>query len=254
MMKKLKAILRILIALSIVAVVVIAIIKMRSRACEKIEVKFHYNGEFLPLDETGVTSMLEDAEIPIIGEELKNIPLHQVSNVLKTNPFVKEIEKMYFTGTSLVISILLKTPLLHIYPLTGEQYFMDEDGMLLPYSPNIKENLMVANGQITEQYNSSYRLNEGKRILRSLYLIAKTIHADPFYNAQFRQMYVNDNLEIELIPTVGNHIVLFGNEERISDKLFILQKTYTDALAYTGMDQYKQLDVRFRNRVIAQKR
>ena len=90
-------------------------------------------------------------------------------------------------------------------------------------------------------------------VMERLYLIAQAILEDPFSTAQFRQMYVNEKQEIELIPTVGNHVVLFGTEENAEDKLFNLKETYSHALVY-GVEQYKQLDARYKNRIIAKKR
>ena len=57
-----------------------------------------------------------------------------------------------------------------------------------------------------------------------------------------------------LIPTVGRHKVIFGTDKNMEEKLFNLQQTYQQGLAYMGMDQYATLDVRYKNRVIAKKK
>ena len=80
------------------------------------------------------------------------------------------------------------------------------------------------------------------------------MHGNDFYRAQFRQFYVQNNNEVVLVPTVGRHKILFGTDKNMEEKLFNLQQTYQQGLAYMGMDQYATLDVRYKNRVIAKKK
>ena len=88
----------------------------------------------------------------------------------------------------------------------------------------------------------------------SAYNIAHAIQQNEFAKVQFRQIYINENQEIELIPSVGRLTVLFGDDTDAAEKLVHLREVYRNGLIYTNINQYTQLDVRFKNRVIAKKR
>ena len=252
-MNQIKAVLKILLALFIVALIVVSIVKMQNRKCSEIQVNLNYEGEHPPLNQESVIALLEQENIPIIGLELKDIPLEKISETLNKNNFIKETESIDFKGTTLTITILLKTLILHVYPEKGEQFFIDETGFLLPYSPLVKEKIMVANGAIKEQFTPETNVEKDSTQLHVLYEIASAIRKNPFCEAQFCQIYMDKDQEMELIPAIGQHIVKFGKGDRIEEKLSDIENIYTNVLAYKGMDQYKELDVRFQNRVIAKK-
>jgi cell division protein FtsQ len=253
-MDKFKAVLKILLALFIIALIVVSIVKMQNRKCSDIQVTIKYNGEYPPLDQQSIISLLEQAKVPIIGFELKDVPLEKISDILEKNNFIKNIESVDFNGTKLVITVCLKTLLLHIYPEKGEQFFMDEDGGILPFSPLVKEKVMVANGAIKSQFISETDIEEDTTLRKTLYEVASAIRENPFCEAQFCQIYINKDQDIELIPMIGQLVVYFGKDDRIEEKLSNIENVYAQVLSYKGMDHYKELDVRFQNRVIAKKR
>jgi cell division protein FtsQ len=252
-MSKIKPLLVIILTIGIITVAILAIVKMRARECDKIQVTIQFEGEYPTVTESDVINMIKKSGVQLIGKELKEIDLGEVSAVIAQNPFILQTNKIYFQNKSAVIDITLKKILLHVYPQKGEQYFIDENGHFLPYSPEVRDNLIIANGNIKTQYKPDSRIDD-KSIISSIFRIAQLIEENEFYAAQFRQLYVNDQNEIEIIPTVGKHVILFGDEKNAAEKLFNLKETYKNGLTYVGMDQYALLDVRYKNRVIAKKR
>jgi len=57
-----------------------------------------------------------------------------------------------------------------------------------------------------------------------------------------------------LVATVGKQVILFGNDDNASEKLFNLKQVYQNGLSHKGYDRYTQLDVRYKNRIIAQRK
>lgn len=253
-MKKIKAAIRILIAIGIISIMIIAILQMQSRQCEKILVKIHHEGSDPTVTQEDIIHMFQDAGVSIIGEEIKEIDKGLLSGIIARNPFIEKINKVFFAGTTLIIDIQLRELLLRVFPEEGVPYFMDKSGFLLPYSLKVKDNLLVANGAISETYKDNCQVDTMETILHSLHTVAKILNDDDFYSAQFRQIHVTARHQLELIPSVGKHIVLFGDEKSAGEKLFNLKETYKNALVYMDMDQYALLDVRFKNRVVARRK
>lgn len=254
-MKKFKAIVKIAVTIGIVAVVAIAILQMRSRQCKEMKVRIDREIEN-PLVSTGdIDRLLRDSGIVVVGKNFKEITSisGKLLQLVERHPFVQSCDKVFFAGSTLVFDITPREPLIRIYPSGGEQYFLDKKGHTLPYSERVKENLVIANGNHIPRYKGEKQA-DSVPVLKSIFTIGSQICENEFSSAQFRQIYINEGGDVELIPTIGNHIVLFGDHENTPEKLFHLEETYKKALSYMGMEQYASLDVRFKNRVIARKK
>jgi cell division protein FtsQ len=91
-------------------------------------------------------------------------------------------------------------------------------------------------------------------IVEKVFRMADFIRKSDFWNAQVEQIYVNANGEIEIIPRVGNHLIIFGDindmEEKF-DKLFLF---YKEGLSKTGWNQYKTINLTFKGQIVCTKK
>lgn len=253
-MKVFRFIMVCILALAVVAGIVLSVTRLPQRPCSGYDFCVNYEGQYPAITEDGISQMINNQGIKTIGTAMKDINLEEIAKLLWQNPYIERVNQVRFSGTKLKIDITLKQILLHVYTQDGQQYFVDEQGYLLPYSIDVTENVMVANGKISEHYAKGKNISKVKGNLNRVYQIATCINENDFYKAQFRQLYVEANNEVVLVPTVGRHVVLFGTEDNGEEKLFNLQQTYENGLAYMDMDAYSTLDVRYKNRVIAKKK
>lgn len=253
-MKYLKPILLILLSIFTIVIVVIAVINMQHRRCEKIDIIIHHEGNAPSVTPEELILTLKEEKIKIVGQERKEINEDAILTSLSAHPYIKQISSIRFFGKTLLIDIVLRELLLHVYPIVGEQYFIDNEGFLLPYNPNVQERLLVANGYIQDVYRKGLNVKNIKSPLWSIFETATLIYQNDFYKAQFKQLYLNQYQEIEMIPTLGKHVILLGKGENLEEKLFNMEQTYKQALVYLNSEQYIQFDVRFKNRVVAKKK
>ena len=252
-MKLFKTILRVVLVLSLIVFAVLAIIQMQNRTCTGIKVIIDYKGENDILTEHDVIQLIEAAQIKTTSEKLKTIPLESIRNILSKEIYINKINKIYFSGTTLVIDISLREILLYVFPENEKPFFIDQNGIMIPFSPKIKEKLIIVNGKLNIQYVPKKSITDSKSILNSIYQIATLIQKDPFLQENFKQIYVNDQKVIELIPLNGTLTILFGDEIEAQEKLFKIKEIYTNVLPYSADKKYSLIDVRFKNRVIAKK-
>lgn len=253
-MKIFRFVVTVLLCAAIVVGIVLAAINMPKRPCSGYDFKVQYAGEYPALCDSDICQMIAQNNVHTIGVPMKDVELEKIADLLSQNPYVESVDEVRFSSTKLKIQVTLKNILLHVYAQDGSQYFVDENGNLLPFSMNVRENVMVANGNIPEKFAKGKNIASGKGNLTKAYKIATCINDDEFYRTQFRQLYIDAHNEVVLVPTVGRHIVMFGSEANAQEKLFNLQQTYQKGLAYMGMDAYSSLDLRYKNRVIAKKR
>lgn len=244
----------VILCLAVLAGIVFAAVNMPKRPCSGYDLLVNYDGEYPAVSDADIRQMIEDKQIKIVGVPLKDIDLEEIAQQLQENPYIKKVNEVRFSSTKLRIVVTLKNILLHVYTQNGNQFFVDDEGYMLPFSMVVQENVPIANGKITDAFVEGKNVNNSNTNLHRVYRIAAYMNSNDFYRAQFRQLYVTTTNEVILVPTVGRHKILFGTDENMEEKLFNLQQTYQQGLAYMGMDQYASLDLRYKNRVIAKKR
>ena len=75
---------------------------------------------------------------------------------------------------------------------------------------------------------------------------------DNFFSpvVQIDQIYINENNEVQLIPRVGDHLIVLGNFDRYEQKLEKLRKFYLFGLNETSWNIYSKIDLRFKDQVV----
>ena len=247
-MKYVKPIVRILLSITLVVVLILAFVKMPRQQCERIQAVAHTQNESVILSQADIDSLLSDAKIEIIGKAIKEIDLGDVDSLLKNNPFIETVNFLHFAGKKLVIDYTLREIVLHVFTPSGEHYFVDSKGIVVPFTMKMKDYLMVVNGNISDNFKAGKKA-PGK--LQDALALTRKINENDFYQAQFRQIYLNSRNELELTTTVGGQTILFGNMDNADEKLENLKTVYEKGLSHKGYNTYAQLDARYKNRIIA---
>ena len=87
----------------------------------------------------------------------------------------------------------------------------------------------------------------------NLYKLSTYITEDKFLKSQIEQIYVDPNGEFELIPRIGNHIILVGGAENLEDKFERLFVFYKYGLSKTGWSKYNIINIKFKNQIVCSK-
>ena len=74
-----------------------------------------------------------------------------------------------------------------------------------------------------------------------------------FWMAQVDQVNIS-NYEFELVPKLGNHLIQFGNTEKMEQKFNRLLLFYKNIMNKTGWNYYSALDVRYDKQLVAVRR
>lgn len=247
-MKYVKPIVRILLSITLIVVFILACIHMPKQRCERISVVTHTQNESVMLSQKDVESLLSQAKIEVLGKAVKEVDLGEIITLLKANPYVSNVNFVHFAGKKLVIDYTLKQIVLHVFTPSGEHYFVDNEGIIVPFTPKMQDYLMVVNGNIPDKHISGKKAP--KKVQEALSLTRK-INENDFYQAQFRQIYLNSRGDLELTTAVGGQTVLFGSLDNADQKLKNLKTVYEKGLSHKGYNTYAQLDARYKNRIIA---
>jgi cell division protein FtsQ len=91
------------------------------------------------------------------------------------------------------------------------------------------------------------------KIIDQVYALSSFIEKDSFWSSNIEQIYVNESQELELVPRIGSHIILMGDTTNMKDKFDRLMVFYKEGLSKTGWNNYKVINVKFRNQVVCSK-
>lgn len=249
---RLKGILLLILLIAVVAGVVIAIVCLRPKTCERVEVRLEYTGEDTLLTRQEVLSILKSHGLQLVGSAPGQLRRADVENALRTNVWFDSLLNLTPVGSTLMMDIRVKSPLIAVYPANGMPYYIGHDGELLPDNSRVHSPLMVLNGKVTTPYCAGKTVAAVKeRSLEEAYHIAVAIQNDSVFSSQLTQLYVNDDAEIEAYSPLFRHSVLFGHADNLEQKLRQLHIVYDKALIYMPADTYSKVDIRFKNRVFA---
>ena len=252
---KLKGILLLLLLVAVTAGVVLAIVYLRPKECDKVEVRLAYTGPDTLLTDGEVLGILKSKGIVLEGSAPGKLRRSQIEEALRSNVWFDTLLNLTPMGTALMMEVRVKSPFIAVFPNGGLPYFIGNNGEILPDNSRVSSTLFVLNGNITTPYTPHKNVRDVKDTsLYEAYLIARAIAADTLLSGQLTQLYVNDNSEIEAYNTLDRHSVLIGHADNIGKKLEQLHIVYDEALIYLPAGMYSQVDVRFQNRVFATKK
>jgi cell division protein FtsQ len=252
-MKIIKFIVSFLLFLGILVLMVWAIVKSNDRTCNQISILINHSGKYELLTKSDVLQILKQNNLEWEGKANKEIELSSINKILARENYIKTVDNVHFLGTKLQIEVTLYDILLEVQPQNGDKFLLDVNGVYLPYSPKVENDVIVAQGKIPYNFRKKETVTFDDNEMYELFTIASLIHEDPFYSDLFHQLSVNDKQEIILHPSVGNLPVLFGTAQDAQNKLKSLRYMYKEVLPYMDENQYAQLDVRFKNRIVATK-
>ena len=122
----------------------------------------------------------------------------------------------------------------------------------MPLSEKMSAKLPVFTGYPIDSKKN--RTPAERKLIRDVKDISLFLLNDPFWMAQISQIDITPSKEFEMIPTVGNHIIEFGDGTDYKTKFKKLFIFYKQILSKTGMDKYERLKIQYNNEIIGVKR
>jgi len=242
-----------LLTLGILFLMIWSIVRAHNQKCTGVSIVIFAPGKSELLTQSDVLNILNQNNMEWEGKKMKEIELSVINKILTQENYIKSVDKVHFSGSKLQIEVSLYDILLEVNSNTGQKFLLDVEGTYLPYSPKVGNDVIVVNGFINNTFQQNKTITPENNALYEVFTVASLIKKDSFYAALFHKIYVNDKQEFVLYPSVGKLPVLFGTVQDAESKLKTLKYMYEEVLPYMKDDKYAQLDVRFKNRIVATK-
>ena len=254
-----------LIITAIIAFVALAtVIGHGFRKCTNLNIKVDYDSASVFITADEVKSHLIKTFGNPVGQRLNEINVQSIESLLQTNPFIFEAQANIDLSGVLNVEIKQKNPLIRVHTKKGQQYYITDEGQMMPISEHGSQRTPIASGEISDYYSSVRNLqNESspiedtllkRSVLFRLWYLAKKIKSDPFMDAQTDQIYVNEKGEFELVTRVGGQLVIIGNIDNLEKKFTKLKALYTESFNQIGWNKYSIINLKFKNQVVCTKK
>lgn len=224
-------------------VLILITIKYSNIRCNEVVITIADSSVQMYIEEKEILSLLESNGGRVIGAPIDSINTAELEELLLKQPIIRRAELYKTFNGKLKIDIWQRQPVVRIFGLGNEHFYIDREGAIMPLPANYRPNVIVANGKIKKK----------SAILHDIWKLALFIDSHEFWKAQIEQIYVTPKLEFELIPRVGSHIIEFGNIDNYEYKFQKLEAVYTKALQSVGWNKYKAINVKFSDQVICKK-
>lgn len=229
--------------LLVVGYLIIAItafnVKPAGLVCEDIGlvIKDSVNAGFITKKE--VATILTKNKANPVGKKVEDIDLKVLEEILSKHPLIDQVECFKVPSGKIFVEVTQRVPVLRVFSATGESYFIDNKGTVMPPEARCVAHLPVVTGSVEKSF-----------AMTDLYQFALFLQKNKFWDAQIEQINVLKGREIELVPRVGDHIVFLGKMDNYENKLDRLKEFYRKGLNKVGWNKYDRISLEFGNQII----
>ena len=212
----------------------------QENVCHKLEIIFNDGDKVQLINQQDVARILEENNLNPVGKTIKYISTENIEVTLHKNPMIKTVE-CYKTPSGVVfIKLQQRCPKLRVVGLGS--YYIDTDRKPMPVSQNYAAYVPVISGKVTVSMASGIMFD-----------FVTFLEKNSFWNAQIEQINVRDDKKIELVPRVGDGIILLGSLDNYQSKLEKLHKLYVNGFNTIGWNRYKLIDLEYKGQVVCNK-
>ena len=240
--------------LAVIGAFVANTILAKNRTIKKITYQIEYQSDPL-FSEADLDKFVKDTCGILVGKLVRNVDFNTIEKEIANYPYLESVEVIANTRGNVTIKAVQHKVIVRIFNAHNESFYISDKGCLVPLSTLPSERILIASGEIYNHYSQTHLLESQKRNpLYSVWKLATYIEKDPFLKLQIGQIYINLQGEIELVPTVGDHIIRFGKINNMDTKFNNLKYIYSKGFKITGWNKYAAINLKFGNQIPCEKR
>ena len=235
----------------VIVLLVAAINKKNGDHCKAVSISIQGVKNNLFIDKADVTLMLEKLNLgKLPGKPLNDFDLAAMEARLKKNEWIKNAELFFDNNDMLKINIVEREPIARIFNSAGHSFYIDSAITRVPLSDKFSARLPVfTNFPVTNSLSKT-----DSNLLTDIKNISLYISNDPFCMAQIEQVDITAEKTFEMIPKIGNQVIVFGPADNYTEKFKNLLIFYRNVESKVGWNKYAILNVTYKDQVVAIKR
>ncbi|NVO20074.1 MAG: hypothetical protein HXX13_10260 [Bacteroidetes bacterium] len=234
-----------------------------SKNCTGVDVILDYAGSEPMLTVSDIKQQLFSSFGKMETHKLMELDLERIQSFIRKNPYVDIANAHTSIEGKLVIDIRQCKPVVRIITLDGQNFYLDENGRLIPANPDYPVRVVVASGNIEipqgigktifDKLKKNTDASEKMQVLFNIQALANRMKYDSVMNALVEQIYVRPNGKMLLATKAGSHLVEFGDTTDTKEKIDNLKAFYKYGLTKTGWKKYRLINLTYKNQIVCTK-
>ena len=234
---------------SVSLVLLVAAVHSRDKKlCKGLEVSIHGVSNNFFIDKDDVKNIISSYAGDINAAEIETFNLVAMEAELKREVWIKNAE--LFFDNNLVLQALVeeREPVARIFTTGGNTFYIDNTNMMLPLSSKISARLPVFTN-----FPSDTRVLSKKdsSLLMDIKNLSVQIQQDSFLMAMIDQVDITPQRNFEMIPKIGDQVILFGDASDAAQKFKKLQLFYKKVMMKYGWSRYSIINLQYNGQVVA---
>lgn len=220
-----------------------------------------------------VRRWISSAGLDPLGRHIDSIDLRAITDLVVAHDFVRSARTSVGLDGTVHVVLSQRRPVMRVVTDDGYDFYYTDDGYIVPagrhsahYVPVVtgRFGLPFANGfsgRLTpDPEEAAKKSNENYLFLYKLINFVGYIEENEFWNAQVVQINVlpasgrRTEPEVEIIPRVGDQVVLLGRLDGYERKLAKLLTFYRKAMPKEGWDKWNYIDLEYDGQVVCSRR
>ena len=228
---------------------VAAVKTKEAKRCKGIEINIHGVSNNFFVDKKDIlNSITAMEETNPVGKTIGSFNLRKMERELEKDVWIKSAELFFDNNETLQVIVQEREPVARVFTSTGTTFYIDEELAMLPLSEKFSARLPVftnfpSDKKVLTKADSS--------LLRGIKTISLAIQKDSFSMAMIEQVDITAQRNFEMIPKIGNQLIVFGDATDADAKLGKLKVFYKEIMVKAGWNNYSVINVQYKNQVVA---
>lgn len=182
------------------------------------------------------------------GRSMSGRILRRIEKRIEAVPQVRRASAYIDDRHRLRIRVSQREPVARVFAVSGQSFYVGRDGIKFPLSAANTVKVPVITGFIEEEGKvvepvRTPALKDACKVLSRLQEVRE-------WRAMIGQVHVNEQREIELVPRIGEAVILLGTPDDLDVKMKKLVVFYTEVLGRVGWDKYKVINIMYKDQII----
>ncbi len=220
--------------------------------CKGVEINIHGVSNNFFVDKKDILNAVTAMEkTNPVGKAIGTFNLKQLELQLEKDVWIKSAQLFFDNNEMLQVTVQEREPVARVFTTTGTTFYIDNELEMLPLSEKFSARLPVftnfpSDKKVLSKADSS--------LLIDIKNISLAVQKDSFSMAMIDQVDITPQRSFEMVPKIGNQLIVFGDATDVDIKLSKLKMFYKEIMVKAGWNSYSVINVAYKNQVVAKRK
>ena len=220
--------------------------------CKGVEINIHGVSNNFFVDKKDILNSITVSESANpFGKTTGSFNLKKLEAELQKNVWIKSAQLFFDNNEVLKVIVQEREPIARVFTTTSTTFYIDNDLTMLPLSDKFSARLPVFTGFPSDKKVLS---KADSILLGDVRTISLALQKDSFSMAMIDQVDITIQRMFEMIPKIGNQLIVFGDATDVDAKLQKLKLFYKEIMVKAGWNNYSVINVQYKNQVVAKRK